>query len=59
MPIQNQSRLLPPIGPFTSIEGLDLHKSANINAQKNNNIMFQPIQNIEEKNYQNSQNIET
>ena len=59
LPIQTSSRVLPPLGPFTNLEGIDLNKLAIINAQKNNNIMFQPIQNIEEKNYQNSQNIET
>ena len=48
LPIQTTARVLPPIGPFTSLEGLDLHKLANINAQKNNNILFQPIENTED-----------
>ena len=56
LPIQTTARVLPPIGPFTSLEGLDLHKLANINAQKNSNILFQPIENTEEiSNYQNIQ----
>ena len=59
LPIQTSSRVLPPLGPFTSLQGLDLHKLANINSQKNSNIMFQPIQNMEENNYQNPQNIQT
>ena len=47
LPIQTTARVLPPIGPFTSLEGLDLHKLANINAQNNSNILFQPIGNSE------------
>ena len=56
LPIQTTARVLPPIGPFTSLEGLDLHKLANINAQKNSNILFQPIGNTEDiSNFQNIQ----
>ena len=56
LPIQTTARVLPPIGPFTSLEGLDLHKLANINAQKNTNILFQPIENTEDiTNFQNIQ----
>ena len=57
LPIQTTARVLPPIGPFTSLEGLDLHKLANINAQNNSNILFQPIENTES--LANFQNIET
>ena len=58
LPIQTSSRVLPPLGPFTSLDGIDLNKLAIINAQKNNNIMFQPIQNVEEYNNQNAENTE-
>ena len=57
LPIQTTARVLPPIGPFTSLEGLDLHKLANINAQNNSNILFQPIENTE--NISDYQNIQT
>ena len=56
LPIQTTSRVLPPIGPFTSLEGLDLYNLTNINAQKNNNIEFQQVQSGENQNYQNIQN---
>ena len=56
LPVQTTSRVLPPIGPFTSLEGLDLYNLTNINAQKNNNIEYQQVQNGESQNYQNIQN---
>ena len=59
LPIQTTARVLPPIGPFTSLEGLDLHMMANINAQKNNNIEYQTVPNAENnQNYQINQNIQ-
>ena len=58
LPIQTTSRVLPPLGPFTSLEGLDLYNLANINAQKNNNIAFQQVQSGDNQNYQNIQNVQ-
>ena len=59
LPIQTTARVLPPIGPFTSLEGLDLHMMANMNAQKNNNIEYQTVPNAENnQNYQINQNIQ-
>ena len=34
LPIQSTTKILPPIGPFNSLNGLDLHELANINSQK-------------------------
>ena len=44
LPIQTSTRVLPPLGPFTSLQGVDLHGLASVNAQKNSNIAFQPVQ---------------
>ena len=44
LPIQTTSRVLPVLGPFTSLEGIDFYQLANINAQRNSDIAFQPIQ---------------
>ena len=43
LPIQTSTRVLPPLGPFTNLQGVDLHGLASVNAQKNNNIAFQPV----------------
>ena len=44
LPIQTSTTVLPPLGPFTSLQGVDLHGLASVNAQKNSNIAFQPVQ---------------
>ena len=33
LPVQTTTRILPPIGPFTSLEGLDLHKLGMMNSE--------------------------
>ena len=55
LPIQTTSRVLPVLGPFTNLEGVDLYQLANMNAQRNSNIAFQPFQT---ENYA-QQNIQT
>ena len=44
LPIQTSTRVLPPLGPFTSLQGVDLHGLASVKKQKNSNIAFQPVQ---------------
>ena len=51
LPIQTTSRVLPVLGPFTSLEGVDFYQLANMNAEKNENIAFQPIENAQTENY--------
>ena len=58
LPIQTTSRVLPVLGPFTSLEGVDLYQLANMNAQKSENIVYQPIENAQTENYY-QQNIQS
>ena len=59
LPIQTTSRVLPVLGPFTNLEGVDFYQLANMNALKNSNIAFQPVQNVQAQNYYQQQNIQT
>ena len=44
LPIQTSTHVLPPLGPFTSLQGVDLYQIANVNALEKNNNQFQPVQ---------------
>jgi hypothetical protein len=54
LPVQTTTRVLPLLGPFTDLKGLDIYGLANMNSQRNNNIPFQPVGNAQ--NIQNVQN---
>jgi DNA repair exonuclease SbcCD ATPase subunit len=49
LPIKTTSRILPVLGPFTDtdLKGLDIYNMVNQNIQKNNDIPFQPIENVQ------------
>ena len=59
LPIQTTSRVLPVLGPFTNLEGIDFYQLANMNAQKNSNIAFTPIQSDQTEESYFQQNIQT
>ena len=46
LPIKTTTRVLPVLGPFNNLNNVDLHKLANINSQKNNNVPFKSVSDV-------------